>query len=171
MTSITVDFYSEKAIVVRNTLEHHGSVLSAINGTFNERLKGGRGWIFPKHMLTQVRNIVEKLNSGQYGNEYEQKSQSTSKEEYVLKSEFLSVLSRLERLEAMLPNHMLTKPSQKPTPTPKPVPEEVEIELEIDLEDEPERDFKPLTILKKTTMAEKTPMSEKTVKRLVQIKK
>ena len=67
MTTIIVEMYSEKAIVVRNTLEHHGSALTALGGTFNERLKGGRGWIFPKHMLSQVRNIAEKLNSGQYG--------------------------------------------------------------------------------------------------------
>jgi hypothetical protein len=113
MTTIVVEMYSEKAIVVRNTLEHHGSALSALGGTFNERLKGGRGWIFPKHMLTQVRNIAEKLNSGQYGNEYEQKS-SHSSEEYVSKTEYLSLLSRVERLEALVANRpvsALVKPS------------------------------------------------------------
>ena len=101
MTSILVEMYSEKAIVVRNTLEHHGQALSALGGTFNERLKGGRGWIFPKHMLTQIRNIVEKLNSGQYGNEYEQNTAS-SVPDSVSKTEFLSLLSRVERLEALV---------------------------------------------------------------------
>ena len=95
-----MEMYTEKSIVVRNTLEHHGTVLQALGGTFNERLKGGRGWIFPKHMLTQVRNIAEKLNSGQYGNEYEQKASSVG--ETVSKSEFLSLLSRVERLEALV---------------------------------------------------------------------
>ena len=107
MTTIVVELYSEKAIVVRNTLEHHGSALSALGGTFNERLKGGRGWIFPKHMLTQVRNVAEKLNSGQYGNEYEQKS-SHSSEEYVSKTEYLSLLSRVERLEALVSNRPIS---------------------------------------------------------------
>lgn len=110
MTTIVVEMYSEKAIVVRNTLEHHGSALSALGGTFNERLKGGRGWIFPKHMLTQVRNIAEKLNSGQYGNEYEQKS-SHSSEEYVSKTEYLSLLSRVERLEALVANRPISSAS------------------------------------------------------------
>lgn len=103
MTSIIVEIYSEKAIVVRNTLEHHGTALSALGGTFNERLKGGRGWIFPKHMLTQIRNVVEKLNSGQYGNEYEQNNtQSSVTTDTVPKTEFLSLLTRVERLEALV---------------------------------------------------------------------
>jgi hypothetical protein len=103
MTSIIVEMYSEKAIVVRNTLEHHGPALSALGGTFNERLKGGRGWIFPKHMLTQIRNVVEKLNSGQYGNEYEQNNtQSSVATDSVPKAEFLSLLTRVERLEALV---------------------------------------------------------------------
>lgn len=103
MTSIIVEMYSEKAIVVRNTLEHHGQALSALGGTFNERLKGGRGWIFPKHMLTQIRNVVEKLNSGQYGNEYEQNNTPSSvTTDSVPKTEFLSLLTRVERLEALV---------------------------------------------------------------------
>ena len=103
MTSVIVETYSEKAIVVRNTLEHHGSMLTSLGGTFNERLKGGRGWIFPKHMLTQVRNMIEKLNSGQYGNEYEQKTSSASAPvDMVSKSDYLSLLSRVERLEALV---------------------------------------------------------------------
>jgi hypothetical protein len=105
--SITVEAYSEKAIVVRNTLEHHGPIFQALGGTFNERLKGGRGWIFPKHMMTQVKHSCEKLNSGQFGNEYEQKSSSTSSNsssDGVSKQEYLSLLSRVERLEALISN-------------------------------------------------------------------
>lgn len=123
--SITVDFYSEKAIVVRNTLEHHGPIMEQLGGTFNEKLRGGRGWIFSKFKMTQVRNIVDKLNSGQYGNEYEQKSvssvatsptQSSSTPSCVVvdmvsKAEFLSVVSRLERLEALVANLCHTSPS------------------------------------------------------------
>jgi len=100
MTSVAVEVYSEKAIVVRNTLEHHGPILTALGGTFNDRLKGGRGWIFPKHMLTQVRNAIEKLNSGQYGNEYEATNKDTK--DVVSKTEYLSLLSRVERLEALV---------------------------------------------------------------------
>ena len=105
MTSIQVEVYSEKAIVVRNTLEHHGAVLTELGGTFNERLRGGRGWIFPKHKLTQIRSVIEKLNSGQYGNEYESSSSNTSTasvKDMVSKTEYLSLLSRVERLEALV---------------------------------------------------------------------
>jgi len=118
--SVTVDFYSEKAIVVRNTLEHHGPIMEQLGGTFNEKLRGGRGWIFSKFKMSQVRNIVDKLNSGQYGNEYEQKSSTVVSSssssvvpsssstivpsDMVSKTEFLSVLSRLERLEALVSN-------------------------------------------------------------------
>jgi len=102
MTSVLVEQYSEKAIVVRNTLEHHGAMLTSLGGTFNDRLKGGRGWIFPKHMLTQVRNMIEKLNSGQYGNEYEQKVSSPNVVDMVSKSDYLSLLSRVEQLEALV---------------------------------------------------------------------
>ena len=113
MSSITVEIYSEKAIVVRNTLEHHGPVMEQLGGTFNEKLKGGRGWIFSKFKMTQVRNIVDKLNSGQYGNEYEQKSSSASSvpADSVSKTEFLSVLSRVERLEALVANLCAMNPT------------------------------------------------------------
>lgn len=121
MSSVIVEVYSEKAIVVRNTLEHHGPIMEQLGGTFNEKLKGGRGWIFSKFKLSQVRNIIEKLNSGQYGNEYEQKSVSQpsssssssppSCNDYVLKTEFLSVLSRLERTEALISNLCKLLPS------------------------------------------------------------
>jgi len=104
MSGLTVDVYSEKAIVVRNTLEHHGPIMEQLGGTFNEKLKGGRGWIFSKFKMTQVRNVVDKLNSGQYGNEYEQKSAPSVPADSVSKTEFLSVLSRVERLEALVAN-------------------------------------------------------------------
>jgi hypothetical protein len=141
MTSIIVEMYSEKAIVVRNTLEHHGQALSALGGTFNERLKGGRGWIFPKHMLTQIRNIVEKLNSGQYGNEYEQNTAS-SVPDSVSKTEFLSLLSRVERLEALVSQYQksnngeMTAPSSIPKMVRITPPEIVSMD-EIDESDAP----------------------------------
>ena len=104
MSGLSVEVYSEKAIVVRNTLEHHGPIMEQLGGTFNEKLKGGRGWIFSKFKMTQVRNVVDKLNSGQYGNEYEQKSAPSLPADSVSKTEFLSVLSRVERLEALVAN-------------------------------------------------------------------
>lgn len=131
MSGLTVEVYSEKAIVVRNTLEHHGPIMEQLGGTFNEKLKGGRGWIFSKFKMTQVRNVVDKLNSGQYGNEYEQKSAPSVPADSVSKTEFLSVLSRVERLEALVANLCAaagtsnplvdTKPMISPQPPSQPV--------------------------------------------------
>ena len=59
MSSITVEQYSEKAIVVRgNTIPYKDKLLS-IGGKWNKMLKGGEGWIFP---LTK-KPIVEKTLS------------------------------------------------------------------------------------------------------------
>ena len=110
--SVLIETYSEKAIVVRNTLEHHGLIMTELGGTFNEKLKGGRGWIFSKYKLNQVKNIVDKINSGQYGNEFEKKTESstnsshTNVQETVSKTEYLSLLSRVERLEALLSSRL-----------------------------------------------------------------
>lgn len=115
--SILIETYSEKAIVVRNTLEHHGQFMTELGGTFNEKLKGGRGWIFSKFKFSQVKNIVDKLNSGQYGNEFEKKTETngasssnssgtTVAHETVSKSEYLSLLSRVERLEAIVSSRL-----------------------------------------------------------------
>lgn len=150
MTSIIVEMYSEKAIVVRNTLEHHGQALSALGGTFNERLKGGRGWIFPKHMLTQIRNIVEKLNSGQYGNEYEQNtSSSSSVTDSVSKTEFLSLLSRVERLEALISQQKNDSPSAPIQKMVRMTPPEIVSMDEMDEPDAPVIEKKRLVPMKK----------------------
>lgn len=164
MASVTVEVYSEKAIVVRNTMEHHGAIMTELGGTFNEKLKGGRGWIFSKYKLNAVKSIVDKLNSGQYGNEYEQKTTaavaapaSTPGEkavETVSKAEYLSLLSRVERLEALVAQGR-TASSSTYTPMsasmskPKPVAKEPSDD-DID-EDEPEEpvERKRLVSLKK----------------------
>lgn len=161
-TSVTVETYSEKAIVVRGALEHHGPVLSSIGGTFNERLKGGRGWIFPKYLLSQVRGVVEKLNSGQYGNEFEQKNQPTPSSgtvvDMVSKQEYLSLLSRVEKLEALVaqltfpPLHPVSDIMRSPevTPPKESAKPSVAIELDFEPEDfEDEEERKPLTRVSK----------------------
>jgi hypothetical protein len=162
-TSVTVETYSEKAIVVRGALEHHGPVLSSIGGTFNERLKGGRGWIFPKYLLSQVRGVVEKLNSGQYGNEFEQKNQPTPSSggtgavEMVSKQEYLSLLSRVEKLEALVAQFTLpplqpvsgimrSPEVSPPKEAAKPSTASAAIDLDFEPEDfEDEEERKPLT--------------------------
>jgi hypothetical protein len=147
--SVTVDLYSDKAIVVRNALEHHGPILQGMNGMFNDRLKGGRGWIFPKYMLSQVRSVVEKLNSGQYGNEFEQKKVEKNSDgvEMVSKQEYLSLLSRVERLEALFSHHkdLIVSSMKQPEDNKDDSKEELKVEFE---EEEPKKMTKPVRVIR-----------------------
>ena len=121
MSSITVEQYSEKAIVVRgNTIPYKDKILS-IGGKWNKMLKGGEGWVFP---LTK-KPIVEKLlseppsvhendsNESSYkdtrdsSKTYNYKSSksfsSESSSDVVLtKKEYLHLISRIERLEQLV---------------------------------------------------------------------
>lgn len=123
MSSITVEQYSEKAIVVRgNTIPYKEKLLS-IGGKWNKMLKGGEGWIFP---LTK-KPIVEKIlseppsinDSSSYENDnsnvqkpkntyksdrkYERNISNDSVSEIVLtKKEYLHLISRIERLEQLV---------------------------------------------------------------------
>jgi hypothetical protein len=150
--SVTVDLYSDKAIVVRNALEHHGPILQGMNGMFNDRLKGGRGWIFPKYMLSQVRSVVEKLNSGQYGNEFEQKKVEKNSDgvEMVSKQEYLSLLSRVERLEALFSHHKdLIISSVKKDESKEEVKVDSSEEVTVDFEEEePKKMTKPVRVVR-----------------------
>lgn len=154
MASVTVEVYSEKAIVVRNTMEHHGAIMTELGGTFNEKLKGGRGWIFSKFKFNTVKSIVDKLNSGQYGNEYEQKTSASvatvasaspneKPVETVSKAEYLSLLSRVERLEAIVAQGRATTStytpvSNAPKPISKPLHKEPSSDDDMDeVEEEP----------------------------------
>ena len=147
MATVTVEVYSDKAIVVRNALEHHGQILQSMNGMFNERLKGGRGWIFPKYMLTQIRSVVEKLNSGQYGNEFEQKKVEKSPDgvETVSKQEYLSLLSRVERLEALWSRPQPSQSNYESEEIKEDPPAKRSIEIEFEDEDEEVEVRKQLT--------------------------
>ena len=125
MSSITVEQYSEKAIVVRgNTIPYKEKLLS-VGGKWNKMLKGGEGWIFP---LTK-KPVVEKLlsepptvyedssdssssSSSSSSSTYKSKqnnyktsksvSNESSSEVVLTKKEYLHLISRIERLEQLL---------------------------------------------------------------------
>jgi hypothetical protein len=122
MSSITIEQYSEKAIVVRgNTIPYKDKLLS-IGGKWNKMLKGGEGWIFP---LTK-KPIVEKTlseppsvvpnnlednsisNDNTSENSYKKYkkvdkiSSYTSSEVVLTKKEYLHLISRIEKLEQII---------------------------------------------------------------------
>ncbi len=123
MSTITVEQYSEKAIVVRgNTVPYKDKLLS-IGGKWNKMLKGGEGWIFP---LTK-KHVVEKMlsdppsvhdnndNSNDMGNDNDNTKKKdyttrtvrtnynmSSSEVVLTKKEYLHLISRIERLEQLV---------------------------------------------------------------------
>ena len=56
--NITINNYSEKAIVVRGCEQIHTHDLTNLGGKWNERLKNGPGWIFPKTKLKSVEKWI-----------------------------------------------------------------------------------------------------------------
>jgi len=118
MSTITVEQYSEKAIVVRGNTVIYKDKLLSIGGKWNKMLKGGEGWIFP---LTK-KPIVEKAlsepptvyeNDSESKNEKSQNYSSTknyktspktnmisdNSEVTLTKKDYLHLISRIEYLE------------------------------------------------------------------------
>lgn len=59
MTDLTVEDYSEKAIVVRGDTKSHASSLKNLGGKWNSRLRDGPGWIFSKKVEDKVHSYVQ----------------------------------------------------------------------------------------------------------------
>lgn len=121
MSSITVEHYSEKAIVVRGNTVPYKEKLLSIGGKWNKMLKGGEGWIFP---LTK-KPVVEKTlseppsvhendvsendnnssslkTSKTYNYKTNRNNMSDNSEIVLTKKEYLHLISRLERLEQII---------------------------------------------------------------------
>jgi hypothetical protein len=124
-SSITVEQYTEKSIVVRgNTIPYKNKLLS-LGGKWNKMLRGGEGWIFPltkkstvEQALSDPSSIAQGENST-YGNEtsYDKPQSSTtepkkrtptfisspnSSEIVLSKKEYLHLISRVEKTEQLI---------------------------------------------------------------------
>jgi hypothetical protein len=62
MTDLTVEEYSEKALVVRGETTEHKEELKQLGGKYNARLRGGPGWIFSKK---KEADVMEYISSGE----------------------------------------------------------------------------------------------------------
>jgi tRNA(Met) C34 N-acetyltransferase TmcA len=140
--SLIVEIYSEKAIVLRGAQDHHKAILEANKGMFNARLKNGAGWIFPKFMKNQIEALAEQINSGvDLSPPSSSKSSSEKAEPEVSKKEYLSLLSRVERLEALVaqltrttvPSSSVSAAALPPALEDLPV-EDLELDFEEDME-------------------------------------
>ena len=152
--SLSVEIYSEKAIVLRGAQEQHRSILEANKGMYNARLKGGPGWIFPKFMKNQIETLVQQIESGvELGPPPKAANSSSTSEAEVSKKEYLALVSRVERLEALVaqltrgnnfpaPLHVNAESKPSYPPLLESLPME---ELELDFEEEDEIPKKKLS--------------------------
>ena len=123
MSSIIVEQYSEKSIVVRgNTIPYKEKLLS-IGGKWNKMLKGGEGWIFPltkkpivEKLLSEPPSVYDNNENDNSNNQNDNNSSSYSKNTYksinrkseniseviLTKKEYLHLISRIERLEQLV---------------------------------------------------------------------
>ena len=156
MSSITVEQYSEKAIVVRgNTIPYKDKLLS-IGGKWNKMLKGGEGWIFP---LTK-KQIVEKTlsepasvhenDTSEINKETSSKPKTyrknisenivSSSEIVLTKKEYLHLISRIEKLEQIILNIDDSKNVKTKKNIPPPLSSISDTDLNIDYYDDEENE-------------------------------
>lgn len=120
-SSITVEQYTEKSIVVRgNTIPYKNKLLS-LGGKWNKMLRGGEGWIFP---LTKKSIVEQALSEPPIQNENPSNndtptdkiqsstdtikrrtqtlSSPSSSEVILTKKEYLHLISRIEKTEQLI---------------------------------------------------------------------
>lgn len=109
--NITVEEYSEKALAIRGedtkTIKEQ---LKGIGAKWNANLKNGAGWILPKTKRSQLDSILQTSpsSSSQPKTSKEPTTKlpyvknSFEKEKYITYEQFLNLVSRVEKLEAML---------------------------------------------------------------------
>jgi len=128
---IVIESYSEKAIAVFGDTKAIKDHLLAMNGKFNPSLRGNgdekrAGWIFPKTKLDEVKKLVDSAKSNQLSTipstekkVYTKKVESQSNDFIITKDMYLSLISRIEKLESELTisKKIIEKLSPIPTKT------------------------------------------------------
>ena len=56
--SIDVEKYFSNAVVVRMNSKYLANEFKKIGGTWNSKLKGGPGWIFPKRLRRKIEDLI-----------------------------------------------------------------------------------------------------------------
>jgi hypothetical protein len=64
-TTMEASYYSDKAIAVFGNTQPWASNLRELGGSFNRRLQGKPGWIFPKTKEPQLMQFIAQANAGQ----------------------------------------------------------------------------------------------------------
>jgi hypothetical protein len=119
MSSVTVEQYTEKSIVVRGDTIPYKNKLLSLGGKWNKMLRGGEGWIFPltkKSLVEQALSepptsdvSAEKTLTEQVKRREAIPRQQTgllcpqgSSEIILTKKEYLHLISRIEKTEQLI---------------------------------------------------------------------
>lgn len=143
MSGLTIEQYSEKAIVVRGekTQEYKDS-LKDLGGKFNNSLKGGCGWIYPNSKRGKIEELQQQIIGGSVKGvsvekkTYEKKTSSSSsgsngnvdEKSFVSVKSYLDLLARVEKLEAICSNVDFVKGTVKTSQKSENGGAEIEIE-------------------------------------------
>jgi hypothetical protein len=125
MSQLTIEQYSEKAIVIRGNSQPYLESLKKLGGKWNANLKGGGGWIFPNSKKLKIEELNLEINNGSVkaipyekseekineeikryeSKTFEPRSQPQSRidmKKYVPMKDYLDLLARVERIEAIV---------------------------------------------------------------------
>lgn len=118
--SISIEQYTEKAIVVRGDTKEYKDKILELGGKWNTNLRGGGGWIFPNSKKKLLEELQESIRNGDVKPSSSSTSSSSScsssyqpqpstydsvdTKKFVSIKEYLALLSRVERLEVLLMN-------------------------------------------------------------------
>ena len=142
--NIIIEQYSEKAIVVKNS-QSYKEKLKEMGGKWNPNLKNGAGWIFHNSKRPLLEELQRQISSGSVKEVLMEKKESVisnsgsvvngskyEQPQFISMKIYLELLSRIERLEAIVSQVDFVKGSNKGK-------EEVKIEIvEDDSEEEDE---------------------------------
>jgi hypothetical protein len=98
---ITIEQYSERAIVVRGNTEPFKKEFLDIGGKWNSGLKGGAGWIYANGRKPLVEELIGKIKNGDVKGEV---NHTPEEKKFVSLKDYLQLLSRVERLEQIVAN-------------------------------------------------------------------
>lgn len=100
---LKLEEYSDKSIVVRGSTELFIDELSNLSGKYNAFLKGGKGWIFSKSKQNSIEELIKKIDNKTILPKVANKNTSNTPQQVnISKTEYLGILTRLERLEQLV---------------------------------------------------------------------
>ena len=153
--NIIIEQYSEKAIAAKGNTQLYKEKLKEMGGKWNSGLKGGAGWIFPNSKRPLLEELQRQISSGSVKAVPVEKKESASSSsgsvvsgskyeqpQFISMKTYLEMLSRIERLEAIVSQIDFVKGSNKGK-------EEVKIDIVEDDSEEEEKEEKIERLLRK----------------------